>query len=377
MVFNGIIKKLRLIKDLQYIIGVGFKLVLRVLDGTFQCTQKKHNFNSSLPNGTIPLIKVICQLTNIQSLSIRSTDIDDIKGVAGLKRLHHLDVSYTNVATLVPLHGLPLHTLVINATRVTDLTPVCSLQLRRLDISKLTIHNLTPLTRLESLTEVKMNWVKDVNNTINETLKQLKLRTLQVSGVYWFRLDACPNIVSLTANVNHLSNCLPLQQYNHIQALSLSNSSVESLTPFKHLTTLLELNLNDNRVSDISCLAHLNVKKLIISQTKVKNINAIAKMDLEYLDVRWTAIDRLDPLDNQHNLRYLDVEHTNVSDLLPLKHLSLQKLIANNTQITTLLPLIHHSQLTVLHAMHTCIQPSHAAVLNHLSNLSILLDYGC
>jgi internalin A len=142
-----------------------------------------------------------------------------------------------------------------------------------------------------------------------------------------------------------------LPQLSQLQSLNLSFTQVSDLSPLQDLNNLQSLYLFDTQVSDLSPLQALT--------------------NLQSLNLSDTKVSDLSPLQDLNNLQSLNLVRTQVSDLSPLQALTnLQSLNLSFTQVSDLSPLQGLTNLKDLNLSFT--QVSDLRPLQDLTNLQSL-----
>ncbi len=95
----------------------------------------------------------IADLTGLQRLDLRNTQITDLAPLAGLTGLQRLDLNTTQITDLAPLAGLTgLQRLRLGNTQITDLAPLAGLTgLGDLTVDRTGVADLRPLAEFEKL----------------------------------------------------------------------------------------------------------------------------------------------------------------------------------------------------------------------------------
>ena len=153
--------------------------------------------------------------------------ITDVKPLAKLRELRHLDLTQNQIEDLRPLANLTkLESLTLNQNRITDLSPLVNLKsLRVLSLQNNQVVNLRPLTALAQLKELNLG----SNNIVGlDGLEAMKaLRTLHLTGNQIADLQPLFKLVGLRElelvhngqlhypEVAQLQEVLPRTQINH------------------------------------------------------------------------------------------------------------------------------------------------------------------
>jgi Leucine-rich repeat (LRR) protein len=296
-----------------------------------------HTDDLSLRGTQIQDLKPLAELTQLQRLDVSGTQIQDLTPLAGLSQLQRLDVSGTQIQDLTPLAGLTqLRQLVLSGTQIQDLTPLGGLtQLRQLLLSSTQIQDLKPLAGLSQLQGLLLSstQIQDLKPLAKLTqLKRLFLRETQIQDL------------------------TPLAELTQLQQLVLSGTQIQDLKPLAGLSQLQRLDVSGTQIQDLKPLAELTqLQQLVLSGTQIQDLKPLAGLSqLQRLDVSGTQIQDLKPLAGLSQLQRLFLSGTQIQDLTPLAGLSqLQRLFLSGTQIQDLTPLAGLSQLQQLDLYET------------------------
>lgn len=210
-------------------------------------------------------IEPLSNLDKLVSLDLVS-ESTDIAPLNNLKNLKYLYLHTNDVTDLTPLQGLnQLESLVMN-TSAKNLEPLSDLkQLRYLCLHRTKASDISPLFKLTEMTSLVLSGSRNITN-LNGVSQMKKLRRLSLYDM---------------ANLTDLS-------------------------PLKNLVQLKILLLGQNQdLTDYSALRGMS--------------------ELEVLELRWSGITDLSPLQDlrNRNLKTLDLSNcTRVTDLKPLKSLA-------------------------------------------------------
>jgi hypothetical protein len=121
--------------------------------------------------------------------------------------------------------------------------------------------------------------------------------------------------------------------------INCSNTSVKDLSPLEAMK-LRFLLAEVLPVTDIGPLRGIPIRELGLCETRgVKDISVLRGMPLEYLNLTGIPVTDLSVLAETSSLRWLILDDMPVSDLTPLRGLSLRILAINQTKVTDLTPL--------------------------------------
>jgi hypothetical protein len=256
--------------------------------------------------------------THLRTLRIHvKRDVDRLE-LAGLRNLESL-VVYANyhVRSLAFLSELKsLQSLTVSSSLIKDLKPVSQLQnLRKLDLHACAVDNLAPLARLEHLTTLRLD-----SNPVSDLTPLKELSALEY-------LDLSTTLVT---------DLRPLAKLKHLHSLGLSSTRLKNLTPLQHVTSLHSVSLNNTKVNDLTPLANLsNLQVLMLAETPVENISVLANLtNLSVLVLQSTHVNDVSALKQLTNLRQLELADTPVSNIRPLGRLkNLRRLDLNKTRV--------------------------------------------
>lgn len=84
----------------------------------------------------------------------------------------------------------------------------------------------------------------------------------------------------------------------NLQYLNLGGTAVDCLQPLESSTELKELDVFKCKINDLSPLAGSSLERLILSGNSIHELAPVAEMPLRHLEMRATKIESLDPLSN-------------------------------------------------------------------------------
>lgn len=118
---------------------------------------------------------------------------------------------------------------------------------------------------------------------------------------------------------------------------------IKTLDDILKMPNLEELALYNQRISDISQLKGLKIRKLGLAGNSIGDISALSSCKgLVVLDVAGNPIRTISPLSKLTNLDDLDISSTKINDITPLKGLNIEGLSMIETRVTD------HETLTTL-----------------------------
>ncbi|MCX6908048.1 MAG: protein kinase, partial [Verrucomicrobia bacterium] len=313
----------------------------------------------------------------------------DLSPLRGLQ-LETLDCAISQVSDLTPLAGMPLQELVCSTTRVGDIAPLKGLPLIRLDIYHTTVSNLSPLAQgpLRWL-NCKATGIKDLSPLRSTPLEELHcdpsllqqhaallrgistLKSVNGKSPADFPLPTAPaaiaspaktaatppapaapapvaeaavspekKLASVMARLRQLNPGFDDRETHKIEnsavtELALSTVAVRDLSPLRELSGLKRLHLSPwpgqsakGVLSDISPLKGMSLQTLNCANTQVSDLLPLYGMKLESLHCNNTAVSDLLALEEMP-LALLNCSSTRVTDLSPLGALPLKELLCD------------------------------------------------
>ncbi|NFB58150.1 DUF5050 domain-containing protein [Clostridium botulinum] len=189
----------------------------------------------------------------------------------------------------------------------TDLENIKELDFHNAHIEKLNgIENMTALEKLNlSGTDIKdISLLKFLIN-----LKEVNISNTSISDIT--ALKNSIYIRYLNLNETNVTTLQVIEKFQYIERLYVSGTKINTVP---QLSSLLELDLSNCNINDISFinylhnLTYLNVGKLKYKSNILGNISFVSSLEkLEYLSIANTDVVNIDVLKNLINLRKLDI----------------------------------------------------------------------
>lgn len=196
-------------------------------------------------------------------------------------------------------------------------------------------------------------------------------------------------ISRLDASNRGITRLEGIEALRHLVFLNLENNRVEDLSPLATLTKLRELNLGNNNITDLEkicfgALSRLPLRTLNLSHnvTRMKNGGEIRLSEvsllgsltaLEKLELRDNHIEDISPLSSLKNLCLADLRGNRITDITPLAGLTaLKELNLRDNDLVDLSPLAGLSNLEYLN-IHSNTRIASIAPLSSLTGLQTLI----
>ena len=122
----------------------------------------------------------------------------------------------------------------------------------------------------------------------------------------------------------NIENIEALSYFTGLTFLELDDNRISDLTPLENLKELQRLRLSGNQIKDISPLSVLDdLWELELDYNQIEDVSALEGLhNLEILWIDGNRVADIDPLCTLVNLRELYMDHNTISDLSPLYGLS-------------------------------------------------------
>ena len=377
--------------------------VFSVIDGDTIVTDWKEVV---MKEGVDEIYAKLKGLVMMQTVDVSNTKtITTLEPLSELTELQTLNISGTNINDLSPLRNAnKLKVLKAANTRIDDLSPLkYDIMLEELDVANTDVNNLSVLEILSNLEKL------NINNTRISAIDEIK---------------NCPNMAYLYAEGTRISSLTPLADLQHLTVLNINNTQVNNLGPLSNLPSLQSLKISQTRVSSLKPLQEVrSLKELYCSNTPINDLSPLNNhrflskiycdntridgqqaseftkenpytlliYDTNALELWWnnlpiywkavfsqqTSIDSEPSAEQLHeviNMTDLDLSGNQyMQDLMPVSRLTnLVYLNIANTEITSLLPLAGMTNLEYIDLNHTLVESLRPlANMNRLQEVNI------
>ena len=231
-----------------------------------------------LRDNSIRDLSPIAGITNLTDLHLEGNEITDLSPLAGLTRLTELSLPNNQISDVAALAGLKqLTELELQANKISDIRPLAGLkQLERLILERNEISDLSPLAGLVNLEELYLEGNPITDTTPLQTLLE-KNPNVEIGinpATEWMPDPSLRILVRWTLN---LASDASLTQgaLKELTGLSLYRNqrpqgitTIKDLTGLEHATELRNLDIQSNEISDLTPLAGLTNLTTLISRRK-------------------------------------------------------------------------------------------------------------
>ncbi|WNJ17082.1 COR domain-containing protein [Pontibacter sp. G13] len=354
--------------------GIANLVDLELLDISGK-TLLKYPYNNAFPLGA---------LSNLKTLRLRNSHLEDLSFLVHLSKLHTLILSRTRIRDIEHLKNLTkISTLNFSRTQVQDIEPIKNLSnISTLNFSGTQVQDIQPIKNLTNITELYF-WdtsVKDIEpiknlsnisnlNFLNTQVKDIEpIKNLTNISTLIFRDTPVKDIepiknLSKISNLNfsntQVKDIKPIQNLSNISKLQFSGTQVQDIEPIKNLSKISNLNFSNTGVKDIEPIKNLtNISTLIFWDTPVKDIEPIKNLSkISILDFSRTLVKDIEPIQNLSKISILDFSGTQVQDIQPIKNLTnISNLNFSNTQVKDIEPIKNLTKMSTLHFWGTQVQ---------------------
>jgi len=335
-------------------------------------------------NTDIVNLEPLSKLSQLRTLNVSSTQIQDIYPVRNLTKLHNLNASNTFIQSLDALvYSMELAALNVSNTQIRSIEPLANISnLKILDISN------TPVDSLQACYEMKLLEDLKMRNTLVTDLSPIQqlnsLSYLDISNNQQIKsleaLSGLQKLKVLYCNNTMINDLSPLAGLSNLETLYCENAEITSLDGLQHIPNLKKVYCDNSLLGRQKAIEFMKAHPQILVVYETKQL----KMWWDELPVVWKNIFRkmveLDSIPTKEQLHELttltDIDisgEQDIKSLLPLEKLkSLQKLNASSTAIQSLDGIAEAREMRSLNIAHTAVQHLYAMEnLNLMENLSL------
>lgn len=259
-------------------------------------------------------------IVGLGSLGLPGSQVTDLGPLVNLPKLSELDLSDAAIVDIGPLAEIPtLWRIYLSSTAVTDFSPLTGLPtLTEVLAGDTDPDDLTVFTTLPELRHLRLSscGLTDVSGLAGAAVEQLEIEDNAIVDLAG--LDDLPQLRYLDIDHNLIVDLAPLGKATTLEKLRIHDNEITTLAPLAGATALDTLDVSRNPLTDLTGLAKLPLRQLIAREIGLKQLQAIAPTTLE--DLR--------------------LESNKITDLAPLAgHSALELVIADGNLITSFKPL--------------------------------------
>ena len=281
-----------------------------------------------LSNRGITDISVLSQCPNLTSINLSGNAITDISPLMDIQYLATLNISNNNISDIRPLMGLTslkeLNIANNNVTNTTSLGTNTNLLVLNLDNNPIT--DFSGLRKLKNLTNLSLVNTGLKPTDISYFTLLTKLATLDITDNPAITGDAFDQLQSTIPKTDIFhSDLVYTFSFNGTDidsnqtSLSLPNQGISDISGLMQFTSLENINLSDNIISDLYYFSIApfkdTLKTLDLSNNKIMDLSALSGLtNLETLNLSNNNIYSVTPLYSLQNLRELYIGGNQLTD---------------------------------------------------------------
>ena len=263
--------------------------------------------------GTVNTLTYSLGGTDAASFSINSTS-GQLQTKAALD--YEIKQSYTvTVSVSNGNNGSDSITVTINITDVNE--PITPVNKRTQEVQDAIVAAVPGIDSADNVTAIHLAAITELD--ISGEYGEPNITSLQ-SGDF----SGLTSLTDLNLFDNSISNISPLAGLTSLTWLSLGYNSVSDLSPLKNMTALTTLDLLDNSVTDISALKNMTALTwLRLRKNSIEDISALKKMTaMTTLELSKNSISDISALKNMTALTWLNLHSNSISDISALKDMT-------------------------------------------------------
>jgi serine/threonine protein kinase len=323
------------------------------------------NLNTmSLENLIITGLEPVGEIHSLNSLVIRNTPVSDLSPLVGLPALHNLTIN-RSVEDISTLSGISsLRTVNLNENLISDLSALQSsigitsisadynqleslnglgtlANLRTITATSNQISDISALRGLENLTVIDIN---DNNvSDISALSTASRLREFHAANNDLDDLTPLTGgsaLITININGNNVQNLDFLYEHIYLSVIRAAHNGLTCIEGLTNVTRLTFVNFNNNQLIDIGTLAKSSgtMLELQLANNNISDISALSGMPLlTLLILDNNMIEDISPLRDSAMLRVLSLHNNNIEsiDVFPATN-SLSFLDISNNQISSI-----------------------------------------
>ena len=250
------------------------------------------------------------KLKKLDYLSLQGSDIVDISPLLGLASLRHLDLSNNKITDLTPLQKLKELTVLHLNNNLLENAPILDMpKLRRIYLNNNPLTSLEWLKGMPNLQHLVFNHTEDTTHNITnlDGIQHLsKLRHLEISGVGLVDvspISALKLLRVIKLNDNQIT-AVPTLKAKHLHTLEMHTNLIPSVDFLKYSPKLTHLNLNTNKIKDLSPISTLlHIHTALFANNEINDLSPVTRsLDLMKVDFRDNRISDITALQSLHQL---------------------------------------------------------------------------
>ncbi|WP_434303012.1 leucine-rich repeat domain-containing protein [Clostridium botulinum] len=274
----------------------------------------------NLYNNNIEDISSINNMEKLKDINLSKNKVKDISYLKDLN-LHHLDLRDNKIENIEVLKNkISLEHLYLANNSIKDFSPISNLKnLQILYLSHNYSSNYDYVkdyyNNLKDR-DFKLNVPIEFKDKVFEDLVRKEIN--KPSGyVYPSDLE---NIKELDFHNAHIEKLNGIENMTSLEKLNLSGTDIQDISLLKYLINLKEVNISNTSISDITALENsIYIRYLNINETEITTLEAIKKF--EYIEKLYVSGTKINTVPQLSSLLELDLSNCNISDISFINYL--------------------------------------------------------
>lgn len=248
----------------------------------------------------VDTLKHLSSLELLKNVNLsRSTfPVEDLRVLAQLPALTHLDLSYCELSTIAELAG--------------------SQTISHLNLNNNTIRNLEPLTSIPSLVELDLSSNAVVSLSALSPLGNLSKLLLNYNAITSLdALASCIKLAHVEVDHNQLTALNGIEKLPLLTHLSADYNTISNIYLLKDRVELTNLSIASNKITDITCLYPLvNLQVFDFSGNTVETLPEWPEnCALQTIDGSYNALTNIDVLKNMKHLTHVYMDYNLLTNI--------------------------------------------------------------
>ncbi|MBY6756567.1 leucine-rich repeat domain-containing protein [Clostridium botulinum] len=274
----------------------------------------------NLYNNNIEYISPINNMKKLKDINLSKNNVKDISYLKDLN-LHHLDLRDNKIENIEVLRNkISLQHLYLANNSIKDFSPISNLKNLQIlylshnyssnyDYAKDYYNNLKDR-------DFKLNVPIEFKDKVFEELVRKEIN--KPSG-YIYPTDL-ENIKELDFHNAHIEKLNGIENMTALEKLNLSGTDIKDISLLKCLINLKEVNISNTSISDITALKNsIYIRYLNLNETNVTTLQVIEKF--QYIERLYVSGTKINTVPQLSSLLELDLSNCNINDISFINYL--------------------------------------------------------
>ena len=226
-------------------------------------------------------------------------------------------------------------------TKIKDLTGLENFyNLNTLYLQNNDVKNIDPLSTCVKLQLLYLSNNSNIADNNSSLEKMTVLNTLDLSNTGMTNIDSinkltesftsknrATTLVGLNISDNKLNDIDGIENITTLQSLSIANEELndQKISKLNKLTKLSTLNINGNQIENIDILSGLDLKYLYFNNNEVKSLQPIKGKVFYELEFAGNKVKDISPLSSHRTINNLRMDNNNIEDVTVLSNISMSE----------------------------------------------------